>query len=518
MSSNTPPVPPEGITYYDLFGVEENASTEKIEKQYRRLVRMYHPDQCDLDNAEEIIKRVHTAREVLTNPRKRQSYDRQGHEMYTGEPLQTNTSTTGSEKSVSIGTDGKIFNASWMRDTDTQSNTEHDTESDDGVEKINLDEPPGESDSWDFDDLFDEEQEVTDEDIKSVDKKKTTNETNKSYQDEVAAQSKSRQRKVKFSQARNKSSNDTTQTDEKTINESKSTSQSLREKGQSVYNGFDETLDYIESFFRDDVISTAVRRAWIARFSITVVAFTVYLLIGVALNTFIGSVPFFPSLENITTTPESQLPVLIGITVIVFIVDQYKTENDVSKGKINASQLPIKLPILGLLLYTIATVLYVTALSFESQPIEYIIRLVFTLEQPTMQVWHSMFIVDALLALVMISGILVGYAITIPALTRHIWYDRYVNGYSVLPVIWDTLLALPVLVFLWATLTRIEILTVPGTVGTFFTATMGPLADVLGITMTSIPMSAIIGFVLLTPLVLIVFYTLRHILSLQLAD
>lgn len=523
MSSNTPPVPPEGITYYELFGVEENASTDRIEQQYRRLVRMYHPDQCDLDEAEDIIKRLHSGREVLTNPRKRQSYDRQGHEMYTGEPLiekNRNSSTSKSNNSVTIGSDGKVFNADWMRDTNesddssstsSTSKTKPDSESDD---KINLDGPPGESDTWDFDDLFDEEENIEDDQIKSVDKNKTTDNIDKTYQDQVKAQSQSRERRVKFSQTRQQSK--TTETQEDKDEESLSTQ--VRGTGKQIYTGFDDTLDYVESFFRQDVISTAVRRAWISRFSITVVAFTTYLVLGIIFNSVVGTVPFFPSQEDIATSPQSQLGVLIGITVIVFLADQYKTENDVSKGNINAKSLPIKIPAVTFTLYSIATVLYVVGLSIDGEPIEFVKQLVFTLEQPTVQVWHEIFAVDAILAFIMISGIISGYLIAIPALTRHIWYDRYVNGYSVLPVIWDTALAIPALVFLWATITQIDVITIPSIVGTFFTSVMGPLAETLGITQTALPMSAVIGLLLITPIILVVLYTLRHILSFQLAD
>lgn len=60
--------------YYDILGVERDASPEQIKKAYRRLARELHPDVAG-EAGEERFKDVARAYEVLSNPDKRQQYD-----------------------------------------------------------------------------------------------------------------------------------------------------------------------------------------------------------------------------------------------------------------------------------------------------------------------------------------------------------------------------------------------------------------------------------------------------------
>ena len=65
--------------YYELLEVSEKASQEVIKKAYTTLVKKYHPDlQPDGEKkaAEEKIKEINEAYEVLSNSVKRESYDR----------------------------------------------------------------------------------------------------------------------------------------------------------------------------------------------------------------------------------------------------------------------------------------------------------------------------------------------------------------------------------------------------------------------------------------------------------
>lgn len=65
--------------YYEILGVDRNASTDDIRKAYRRLARMYHPDVNKSPEAEERFKEVNEAYEVLSDNEKRLAYDRFGH-------------------------------------------------------------------------------------------------------------------------------------------------------------------------------------------------------------------------------------------------------------------------------------------------------------------------------------------------------------------------------------------------------------------------------------------------------
>jgi molecular chaperone DnaJ len=66
--------------FYEILGVAKNASEEEIKKSYRKLAMKYHPDRNpDSKESEEKFKEVKEAYEMLTNPEKREAYDRYGH-------------------------------------------------------------------------------------------------------------------------------------------------------------------------------------------------------------------------------------------------------------------------------------------------------------------------------------------------------------------------------------------------------------------------------------------------------
>jgi DnaJ-class molecular chaperone len=61
--------------YYAILEVSERASFQEIKRSYRKLARKYHPDRNAASGAEETIKKINQAFEVLSNREKRRQYD-----------------------------------------------------------------------------------------------------------------------------------------------------------------------------------------------------------------------------------------------------------------------------------------------------------------------------------------------------------------------------------------------------------------------------------------------------------
>ncbi len=64
--------------YYEVLGVSREADQDAIRRAYRKLARQYHPDLNADEDAEERFKELGEAYEVLSDPEKRERYDRLG--------------------------------------------------------------------------------------------------------------------------------------------------------------------------------------------------------------------------------------------------------------------------------------------------------------------------------------------------------------------------------------------------------------------------------------------------------
>jgi curved DNA-binding protein len=64
--------------YYEVLGVSHDADQDAIRSAYRKLARKYHPDLNSDEDAEERFKELGEAYEVLSDPEKRERYDRLG--------------------------------------------------------------------------------------------------------------------------------------------------------------------------------------------------------------------------------------------------------------------------------------------------------------------------------------------------------------------------------------------------------------------------------------------------------
>lgn len=64
--------------YYNILGVDKNASADEIKQAYRTLAKKYHPDINKAPDAADKFKEINEAYECLSDPQKKSNYDQFG--------------------------------------------------------------------------------------------------------------------------------------------------------------------------------------------------------------------------------------------------------------------------------------------------------------------------------------------------------------------------------------------------------------------------------------------------------
>lgn len=79
----------EFIDYYQILGLNKDATSEEVKKAYRKLARKYHPDiNPNNEEAKKKFQQINEAHEVLSDPEKREKYDKYGKDWKHGEQME----------------------------------------------------------------------------------------------------------------------------------------------------------------------------------------------------------------------------------------------------------------------------------------------------------------------------------------------------------------------------------------------------------------------------------------------
>lgn len=68
--------------FYDILGVSKSASADEVKRAYRKLALEWHPDRNKKPEANEKFKEINEAYAVLSDPKKKQTYDQFGQSAF----------------------------------------------------------------------------------------------------------------------------------------------------------------------------------------------------------------------------------------------------------------------------------------------------------------------------------------------------------------------------------------------------------------------------------------------------
>jgi len=68
--------------YYEVLGLHKSVSAAEIKASYRKLALQWHPDRNKASNANEKFKEINEAYAVLSDPKKKETYDQFGHSAF----------------------------------------------------------------------------------------------------------------------------------------------------------------------------------------------------------------------------------------------------------------------------------------------------------------------------------------------------------------------------------------------------------------------------------------------------
>lgn len=80
--------------YYEILGLEKDATDKEIQKAYRKLAHKYHPDSNKTKEAEDKFKKINEAYNVLKDPEKKKAYDQFGHAWEQGQGFYSQDTST----------------------------------------------------------------------------------------------------------------------------------------------------------------------------------------------------------------------------------------------------------------------------------------------------------------------------------------------------------------------------------------------------------------------------------------